>query len=356
MVHHGAVRVLAVGAVLVVAALVSVTGVGALAVSEGALACQGAATASPSWSSFLAAEREQETGAPDGDYNENVAGCQGAYCWRDPGVWRSMAARAGLDPAAYANAAEAPPSLQDAVVTADLYPVYLAAGGGQAGYLAAAATWNGGTTAVRANPALGPGATNYTYALEVVDKMSELGGPEPTTGAPESACPDVAGPTPTYRNPLRGVADLRPGRVDQGVDYGGAGPIYALGPGIVQSVYNAGWPEGVFIVYELTGGPDTGRGVYVAENVVPRVTVGQAISPSTVVAILRPQAPNLETGWADLSALGATQALADHQVPGKGDAGSLSTGCGQSFNALLRRLGVPGGILQPGSGDSSACP
>ena len=351
-------RALAVGAMVVVAALVSVTGAGALAVGEGAATCDaGAARAGPSWPVFLLAEREQETGAPDGNYAENVGGCEGAYCWRDPGVWRSMAASAGVDVSAYPNAAEAPPVLQDAVVTGYLYPVFLAQGGGRPGYLAAAATWNGGTTATRANPALGPGATNHTYALEVVDKMSQLdGSADAATEATGATCRDIAGPTDAYRNPLRGVVGLRPGRIDQGVDYGGAGPIYALGPGIIRSVYIEGWPDGVFIVYELAGGPDAGRAVYVAENVVPRVTVGQVISPTTVLATLRPQAPNLETGWADLLALGASRAVVDHQVLGTGDAGSVSTGCGQSFDALLRGLGAPGGILQPSSAASSTCP
>lgn len=358
MVHHVGMRAVAAGVVLALAAVVSVTGIGALAIGEGAVGCQAeSATVGPSWSSFLAAEREQETGFPDGNYAENVAGCQGAYCWLDPGVWRSTAARAGVDVSAYADAAEAPPVLQDAVVTGYLYPVYLATGGGRAGYLAAAATWNGGTTAVRANPALGPGATNYTYALEVVAKMSELGGgsSEPATPGTGQTCPAGA-TTGAYRNPLRAVQGLRPGRIDQGVDYGGSGPVYALGPGIVRSVYNAGWPGGVFIAYELTGGPAAGRGVYVAENLLPRVTVGQTVSSSTVLATLRPQPPNLETGWADLSVLGLSQAMADHQAPGKGDAGSVSTGCGQSFDALLRSLGAPGGTLQQGSRASSTCP
>lgn len=188
----GPMRAAAAGAAVVVLLLCSVTGAGILAIGEVAVVCQqptapadshpdtaGSVTgAAPdgAWSSFLAAEREQETGSPEGDYAENVAGCQGAYCWEDPGVWRSMAVRAGVNVNAYPDAFDAPPALQDAVATGYLYPIYLAAGGGQAGYLAAAASWNGGTTAVRANPALGPGATNYTYASAVVEKMSALTG------------------------------------------------------------------------------------------------------------------------------------------------------------------------------------
>jgi hypothetical protein len=178
------------GVAVVVVLVSSVMGAGILAMSEAAT-CEAAppatsqpgtaggaaaAAASGDWSWFLAAMREQETGSPEGNYAENVAGCQGAYCWSEPGIWRSMAAQVGVDVSTYPDASGAPPALQDAVVTGYLYPIYLAAGGGDAGYAAAAATWNGGTTAVRANPALGPGATNYTYASEVVDKMTELAG------------------------------------------------------------------------------------------------------------------------------------------------------------------------------------
>jgi hypothetical protein len=113
-----------------------------------------------------------------------------------------MAAQAGVDVSAYPDASSAPPALQDAVATGYLYPIYLAAGGGEAGYTAAAASWNGGTTAVRANPALGPGATNYTYASEVVQKMNELAGSSgPTVQAgsvPASSCPQS--PTGMARN------------------------------------------------------------------------------------------------------------------------------------------------------------
>jgi hypothetical protein len=189
------------GVAVVVVLMSSVMGAGILAMGEAATTCQAAppaaspqgaasratpAASSGDWSQFLSAVREQETGSPEGDYAENVTGCQGAYCWRDPGIWRSMAAQAGVDVSAYPDASGAPPALQDTVATRYLYPVYLTAGGGEAGYTAAAATWNGGTTAVRANPALGPGATNYTYASEVIQKMNDLAGGSGTSVQPGS--------------------------------------------------------------------------------------------------------------------------------------------------------------------------
>jgi murein DD-endopeptidase MepM/ murein hydrolase activator NlpD len=160
-------------------------------------------------------------------------------------------------------------------------------------------------------------------------------------------CPTLTPVDPTgYANPLRGVAGLTPERIDQGVDYSGSGPIYPIGPGVVENVYNAGWPGGTFIVYQLTSGGAAGYGVYVAEGVIPEVTVGEHVDPNTVLGILQPGSPGLETGWADLQALGESQAMADHQAASSGDSGDVSTADGLNFNAWLIALGAPTGILQ----------
>ena len=47
-----------------------------------------------------------------------------------------------------------------------------------------------------------------------------------------------------YRNPLRSIHSLKGGRIDQGVDYSGSGPVYALGKGTVLNLHNSGWPDG----------------------------------------------------------------------------------------------------------------
>jgi hypothetical protein len=48
---------------------------------------------------------------------------------------------------------------------------------------------------------------------------------------------------PIYLNPLRNVSDLELERIDQGVDFSGLGPVYALGDGIVlnASADYPGW-------------------------------------------------------------------------------------------------------------------
>src|ERR1700729_1012107 len=63
-----------------------------------------------------------------------------------------------------------------------------------------------------------------------------------------------------YQNPLRAVSDLELERVDMGVDFGGAGPVYALGDGVITNATgdSSGWPGGGWITYQLTDGPDAG--------------------------------------------------------------------------------------------------
>ena len=40
---------------------------------------------------------------------------------------------------------------------------------------------------------------------------------------------------PGYRNPLRDVSGLNPERIDMGVDFGGSGPVYALGNAVITN-------------------------------------------------------------------------------------------------------------------------
>src|SRR5262249_48456778 len=51
----------------------------------------------------------------------------------------------------------------------------------------------------------------------------------------------ATGATGNYDNPLRSVMGLTPERVDEGVDYAGSGPIYALGDAVVMSTAGS-WP------------------------------------------------------------------------------------------------------------------
>ncbi len=155
-----------------------------------------------------------------------------------------------------------------------------------------------------------------------------------------------------YRNPLRSVSDLVMERVDMGVDFGGAGPVYALGDGVVTNATgnSAGWPGGGWITYRLTDGPDAGLTVYVAEDVTPTVQVGQTVTSSTVIANMFNGGDGIETGWATSD--GST---AESQLPaagGVGGNGPFPTMVGLSFEAVLESVGVPAApnASQPGNG------
>jgi hypothetical protein len=147
-----------------------------------------------------------------------------------------------------------------------------------------------------------------------------------------------------YQNPLRSVSGLVPERIDQGVDYAGSGPIYAVGDGIVLNTTNAGWPGGAFISYQLTDGPAAGDIVYVAENVVPQVQVGQRVTWDTVLGTLINAYPNLETGWAAPPGDGESLARASGQWSQSADTSSLPSAYGENFSGLLAALGAPPGI------------
>lgn len=148
-------------------------------------------------------------------------------------------------------------------------------------------------------------------------------------------------PTPgTYANPLRSVSGLRPERIDQGVDYSGYGPLTAVGDGRVISTGNGGWPGGTFIAYKLTDGPANGLVVYAAEDIDPSVTVGQTVTPNTVIGTMYEGPDGIEMGWADPSGNGVTMARDYGQFNG-----SNSTAFGNNFSQMLASLGAPPGVL-----------
>ena len=143
-----------------------------------------------------------------------------------------------------------------------------------------------------------------------------------------------------YLNPLRDVTALVPQEIDQGVDYCGSGPVYALGQAVVVNLYEPGWPSGVFISYRLLGGPAKGRYVYVAENITPQVYVGERVNADTVLGVVHDAKTCLETGWA------APPATPERAAAHVFYNGSNSTAYGLNFSALLSSLGARPGLVQ----------
>jgi murein DD-endopeptidase MepM/ murein hydrolase activator NlpD len=149
-------------------------------------------------------------------------------------------------------------------------------------------------------------------------------------------------PSPgSYANPLRDINALTPERIDQGVDYSGYGPIYAIGDGVVLSTVNSGWPGGTFISYRLTDGPASGLVVYAGEDIDPLVTTGQSVTSGTVLGAMYEGPDGIETGWADPSGDGNSMANDAGQF-----SGANSTAFGASFSQLLASLGAPAGVAQ----------
>ena len=143
----------------------------------------------------------------------------------------------------------------------------------------------------------------------------------------------------SFSNPIG--QGLIAGRIDMGVDFGGAGPLYALGRGTIVSVYNSGWPGGVFLVIQL----DSGQYVYYAEDVAAAVVAGQRVAAGELIGHATGGGDGIEIGWAD-GAAGGTMAMRHGQQSPVGDPGSRSTAYGASMNALLVSLGAPSGQLQ----------
>ena len=153
-----------------------------------------------------------------------------------------------------------------------------------------------------------------------------------------------------YLNPLRAVTGLSPERADEGVDFSGAGPVYAIGAGVVTQAQgdNGGWPGGGWITYLLTDGPAVGEVVYLAEDVTPAVQIGQKVTPQTVIGHMYEGSDGIETGWAMLDSASSESELPE--AGGIGGAGPFPTAVGVNFDALLQALGVPAATNLFGSG------
>ena len=164
---------------------------------------------------------------------------------------------------------------------------------------------------------------------------------QPSRPQSPSSPPPPSQSSGTYANPLRSVSALSPERIDQGVDYSGFGPIYAVGDGTVLNTVSGGWPGGTFIAYELSDGPASGLVVYAAEDIQPTVQVGQTVNSGTVIGQVYEGPTGIETGWANPAALPDTMARDAGQFDG-----SDSSAFGDNFSQFLQTLGAPGGIVE----------
>lgn len=199
-------------------------------------------------------------------------------------------------------------------------------------------TVDNGTKTITTTVAAGARATTPTIADKPGDGSVTVCR---TSGHAKDDCLPVSPTNERYCNPLRAVTKLKPERIDQGVDYAGAGPIYAIGPGVVDVYRNrndSGWPGGTFVSYKLTAGPAAGKVVFLAENVDLDTSLhsGSHVFNGTVLGTLVNAYPNCETGWG-VQGAGYT---AEHSCYVEG----CATALGMNFNDLLVCLKAPSGV------------
>ena len=136
---------------------------------------------------------------------------------------------------------------------------------------------------------------------------------------------------------------LTPERVDMGVDYGGSGPLYAIGSGTIRNLYNSGWPGGTFIDLQLN--PFFGTGYwYYAEDITPAVSINQGVSAGQRIGTAWGGPSGIEIGWAS-GVGGQTAAARDGQENKHGDPGAFPTAWGVAASNLIKSLGGPPGII-----------
>jgi murein DD-endopeptidase MepM/ murein hydrolase activator NlpD len=132
------------------------------------------------------------------------------------------------------------------------------------------------------------------------------------------------------------------GRIDQGVDFTGTGPIMAVGDAEILSTGAPGWPEGGGVLYKLLSGQRAGQVIFVYEGVDASVHAGQHIAAGEQIATFRPGG-SIEMGFAD--AAGAPLSHGEYQ---EGD----ETQWGREMASFLESLGGASG-LSPSLGQLS---
>ncbi len=88
------------------------------------------------------------------------------------------------------------------------------------------------------------------------------------------------------------------GRIDQGVDFTGTGPIEAVGDAQILQTGAPGWPEGGGVLYQLLDGSRAGQVIYVYEGIRATVRAGQRVSAGQQIGVFVPGG-SIEMGFAN---------------------------------------------------------
>ncbi|MGA8746253.1 MAG: lytic murein transglycosylase [Solirubrobacterales bacterium] len=119
------------------------------------------------------------------------------------------------------------------------------------------------------------------------------------------------------------------GRIDQGVDFTGTGPILAVGDAEILQTGAPGWPEGGGVLYRLLNGPRAGAVIYVFEGARATVHSGQRVSAGQQIALFVPGG-SIEMGFAN--AAGVPLSHAEYSE-------GVETVWGHKMAAFLAELG-----------------
>ena len=182
-----------------------------------------------------------------------------------------------------------------------------------------------------------PGAIfAYNHATWYVDDVLWLAGQIAPGNLPQA--PTYSG----YVYPLSLARDLVVERTDEGKDFSMApgSPILAIGASVITAInpnWYAGQPQ---IVGQFTDGPLAGQFWYVAEQVEPTVSVGQAVPAGGLVAIYASSGTGIEYGFS-ANAQGETLAQATPGYSGDQSQAAIGpNGAGTQFSDLLALLSL----------------
>ncbi len=181
--------------------------------------------------------------------------------------------------------------------------------------------------------------------------------PVATSGCASGGTSDIS----AYKNPYRDIKNPYKSRIDGGLDFGGTGPIYAVGKGTVTFLCNApftdyendapagcGW-YGPRIVYQLSDGPAAHKYIYFAEHckISAGLKVGSPVTSDTVICDLAGlDNVNTESGWSNTNGWDYVEG-SDYRA-NKDSNGNYTSNSGQNFNNFIKKLGGPTGNPQGG--------
>ncbi len=124
------------------------------------------------------------------------------------------------------------------------------------------------------------------------------------------------------------------GRIDQGVDFTGSGPIAAVGDAEILETGAPGWPEGGGVLYKLLSGERAGQIIFVYEGVEATVQAGQHVSAGDQIATFVPGG-SIEMGFADANGVPLSH---DEYEEGR------ETESGKEMAAFLTSIGGANGL------------